>query len=346
MATAIETLTEKNASPNGRYFTFDRLKDFQKNRREPKWMAEFRRTSFEIAEKTGMPDRKDEAWRRTDLRGFEWKNFTYNFHMPEAVGSIEALPSPLRDFRMVGDNPAGGVLMHVDGLRYYRYLNPEMEKAGVEDILHDLRSAGLDSMPGGGAEIFRAEVRAEVCPSKISGERWLEIHRIAHGLGLKTNATMLYGHVESYADRVDHLLRLRETQDATGGFQAFIPLAFQPKNSALSHLPPTTGVDDLKTLAVSRLLLDNFLHIKTYWIMTGLKLAQVALFFGANDMDGTVVEEVISLMSEAGHGQAVARTELVRVIRNAGRAPVERDALYQMVRRYEGPEDRSTGGLA
>ena len=222
----------------------------------------------------------------------------------------------------------------------------EMEKAGVEDILHDLRSAGLDSMPGGGAEIFRAEVRAEVCPSKISGERWLEIHRIAHGLGLKTNATMLYGHVESYADRVDHMLRLRETQDATGGFQAFIPLAFQPTNSALSHLPPTTGVDDLKTLAVSRLLLDNFLHIKTYWIMTGLKLAQVALFFGANDMDGTVVEEVISLMSEAGHGQAVSRTELVRVIRNAGRAPVERDALYQMVRRYEGPEDRSTGGLA
>ena len=142
-----------------------------------------------------------------------------------------------------------------------------------------------------------------MCPAKISGERWLEVHQLAHRLGLKTNATMLYGHVETYEDRVDHLLRLRAAQDETGGFQAFIPLAFQPKNSALSHLPPTTGVDDLKTLAVARLLLDNFAHIKTYWVMTGLKLAQVALFFGANDMDGTVVEEVISLMSERVTGR-------------------------------------------
>ena len=146
---------------------------------------------------------------------------------------------------------------------------------------------------------------------------------------------MLYGHVETYADRVDHLLRLRATQDETGGFQAFIPLAFQPKNSQLSHLPPTTGADDLKTLAVARLLLDNFDHIKAYWVMTGLKIAQVALFFGANDMDGTVVEEVISLMSQAGHGQAVPKAELVRVIRDAGRIPVERDALYRVVRRFD-----------
>jgi aminodeoxyfutalosine synthase len=147
---------------------------------------------------------------------------------------------------------------------------------------------------------------------------------------------MLYGHVETLQERVDHLLRLRAAQDVTGGFQAFIPLAFQPKNTGLSHLPPTTGVDDLKTIAVSRLLLDNLPHIKTYWIMTGLKLAQVALFFGANDMDGTVVEEVISLMSGAGHGQSVARSELVRVIRDAGRNPVERDGLYREVRRFEG----------
>ena len=211
----------------------------------------------------------------------------------------------------------------------------EAEKRTVEGILSDLKDAGLESMPGGGAEILGAGVRAQVCPSKISGERWLEIHRAAHDLGLRTNATMLYGHVEGYADRVDHVLRLRALQDETGGFQAFIPLAFQPKNSALSHLPPTTGVDDLKTLAVARLLLDNFDHIKTYWIMTGLKLAQVALFFGANDMDGTVVEEVISLMSEAGHGQALSKAELVRVIRDAGRTPVERDALYRVVRRYD-----------
>lgn len=212
----------------------------------------------------------------------------------------------------------------------------ETEGSTVEDILLDLKEAGLDSLPGGGAEIFSAGVRAAICPAKISGERWLEVHGLAHGLGLPTNATMLYGHVESWEDRVDHLLRLREAQDRSGGFQAFIPLAFQPANSGLSHLPPTTGVDDLKTPAVSRLLLDNFVHIKTYWVMTGLKLAQTALFFGANDMDGTVVEEVISLMSGAGHGQAIPKAELVRVIQDAGRPAVERDGLYRVVRRYDG----------
>lgn len=212
----------------------------------------------------------------------------------------------------------------------------EMEGAEVEAILLDLKAAGLDSLPGGGAEILNGRVRQEVCPEKISGERWLEVHQLAHRLGLKTNATMLYGHVESYEDRVDHLLRLRAAQDATGGFQAFIALAFQPTNTGLSHLPPTTGTDDLKTLAIARLLLDNFAHIKTYWVMTGLKLAQIALFFGANDMDGTVVEEVISLMSGASFGQAVAKDELIRVIRDAGRTPVERDGLYRVVRRFEG----------
>ena len=213
----------------------------------------------------------------------------------------------------------------------------EKEGSTVEDILTDLKQAGLDSMPGGGAEILRGEVRRQLCAAKISGERWLEIHQLAHGLGLKTNATMLYGHVESYSDRADHLVRLREAQDQTGGFLAFVPLAFQPKNTVLSHLPATTGVADLKTVAVARLMLDNFDHIKTYWVMTGLKLAQTALFFGANDMDGTVVEEVISLLSEAGHGQAVAKAELLRVIQAAGRTPVERDALYRVVRRYEAP---------
>jgi aminodeoxyfutalosine synthase len=148
---------------------------------------------------------------------------------------------------------------------------------------------------------------------------------------------MLYGHIERFEDRVDHLLRLRTTQDETGGFQAFIALAFQPAaGTPLAHLPGTTGVDDLKTMAVARLLLDNFDHVKTYWIMTGLKLAQTALFFGANDMDGTVVEEVISLMSGAGHGQVLSKAELVRVIRDAGRTPVERDGLYRIVRRYDG----------
>jgi aminodeoxyfutalosine synthase len=214
----------------------------------------------------------------------------------------------------------------------------EAERASIEDILQDLQAAGLDSLPGGGAEIFAERVREQVCPSKLSGDRWVEVHQLAHSLGLRTNATMLYGHLETYADRVDHLLRLRAAQDVTGGFQAFIPLAFQPQNTGLSHLPSTTGADDLKTIAVSRLLLDNLPHIKTYWVMTGLKLAQVALFFGANDMDGTVVEEVISLMSGAAHGQSVAKLELVRVIRDTGRIPVERDGLYRVVRRFdEGP---------
>ena len=219
----------------------------------------------------------------------------------------------------------------------------QAEGITAEVALRDLQSAGLDSLPGGGAEILRSEVRTQVCPAKISGERWLEIHMLAHRLGLRTNATMLYGHVDSYEDRVDHLLRLRAAQDETGGFQAFIPLAFQPKNSALSHLPATTGTDDLKTLAVARLLLDNFDHIKAYWIMTGVKLAQTALFFGANDLDGTVVEEVISLMSEAGHGQDLPKSELVRVIRATGRTPVERDALYRVVRRYEAGDKAEAG---
>jgi aminodeoxyfutalosine synthase len=217
----------------------------------------------------------------------------------------------------------------------------KMEGVSVEDILRDLQEVGLNSLPGGGAEIFSERVRREVCPAKISGDEWLKVHGLAHRLGLTTNATMLYGHVEAYEDRVDHLLRLRGAQDVTGGFQAFIPLAFQPKNTKLSDLPPTTGIDDLKTIAVSRLLLDNLPHIKTYWVMTGLKLAQVALFFGADDMDGTVVEEVISLLSGAGHGQSVARSELVRVILDAGRVPVERDGFYRTVRRFDEASTRS-----
>ncbi len=221
----------------------------------------------------------------------------------------------------------------------------ESEKAPADQILRDLQAAGLDALPGGGAEIFAERVRTEVCPAKISGERWLEVHAMAHRLGIRTNATMLYGHVESYADRVDHFLRLRDTQDQTGGFQAFVALAFQPApGTPLADLPGTTGMDDLKTMAAARLLLDNFDHIKTYWVMTGLKLAQLALFFGANDMDGTVVEEVISLLSGAGHGQALSKAELVRVIKEAGRVPVERDGIYQTMRRYD--DASASGGAA
>jgi aminodeoxyfutalosine synthase len=202
-----------------------------------------------------------------------------------------------------------------------------------EDVLLDLKSVGLGSLPGGGAEIFSARVRDLVCPKKISGERWLDVHKLAHRCGLPTNATMLYGHRETAEERVDHLLRLRDAQDETGGFQAFIPLAFHPLHTELSDIPPTTGVEDLKVLALARLLLDNFRHIKAYWVMIGLKLAQVSLFFGANDVDGTIVEETITHAAGSQSGQAVARDELVRVIRDAGRIPVERDTLYRPLHR-------------
>jgi len=205
---------------------------------------------------------------------------------------------------------------------------------GEEEVLLDLKEAGLGSLPGGGAEIFAERVRSQVCSRKISGERWLEIHKLAHRCGLRSNATMLYGHVDSPEDRVDHLIRLREAQDETGGFQAFIPLVFHPANTKLSHIAPPTGVEILKMVALSRLMLDNFLHIKSYWIQTGIKLAQISLFFGANDVDGTVVEETITRMAGSDSGVAVSREELVRIIEDAGRVPVERDTLYRPLRRY------------
>jgi len=204
-----------------------------------------------------------------------------------------------------------------------------------EEVLLDLKSVGLGSLPGGGAEVFARRVRDQVCAKKISGEKWLEVHKLAHRCGLRTNATMLYGHVETYEERIDHLIRLRDAQDETGGFQAFIPLAFHPRNTKLSDLAPTTGVDDLKMLAVARLMLDNFDHIKAYWVMVGLKLAQISLYFGVDDVDGTIVEETITRAAGSEAGQAVSRNELVRIIRDTGRAAVERDTLYEVVRRYD-----------
>ncbi|MCJ7795303.1 MAG: aminofutalosine synthase MqnE [Thermoleophilia bacterium] len=211
----------------------------------------------------------------------------------------------------------------------------QMSRMSEEDVLLDLKAAGLGALPGGGAEVFARRVREMVCAKKISGEKWLEIHMLAHRLGLPTNATMLYGHRETLEERVDHLLRLREAQDETGGFAAFIPLAFHPRNTKLADLSPTTGVDDLKMLAVARLMLDNFPHIKAYWVMIGLKLAQVSLYFGVDDLDGTIVEETITKAAGSEAGQAVARNELVRLIRDTGRLPVERDTFYRAVRRYD-----------
>jgi aminodeoxyfutalosine synthase len=209
----------------------------------------------------------------------------------------------------------------------------------VPQVLTELKDAGLGSLPGGGAEVFSGRVRDLICERKISGQEWLDVMRVAHGVGLKSNATMLYGHVETPEELADHMLRLRDLQDDTGGFNAFIPLSFQPANTGLSELPGPTGFDDLRMLAAGRLVLDNFRHIKAFWINVGLKLAQVSLVFGVNDLDGTVVEEKISHAAGVDTGQELSRGELVRVIRAAGRVPVERDTLYNVVRRYEDGDD-------
>jgi len=206
-----------------------------------------------------------------------------------------------------------------------------ISKRSIRDVLIALKEAGVDSLPGGGAEIFNPRVRKVICDHKVSGRQWLEIARQAHEVGLHSNATMLYGHVETEEERVEHLILLRELQDETHGFVAFIPLAFHPANTALDFLPGPTGFDDLRAIAVSRLLLDNFDHIKAYWVMLTPRIAQIALRFGANDLDGTVVEEKIYHDAGAKTSEYTSRTELERLIRAAGRTPVERDTLYRPV---------------
>lgn len=211
-----------------------------------------------------------------------------------------------------------------------------MGNRSITETIRDLRAAGMDSCPGGGAEIFERKVRDVICRNKISGERWLEIARECHREGVRTNATILYGHVEADEDRVDHLLRLRDLQDETGGFTGLIPLAFHPENTPLAHLPATSGQLDLRVIAASRLLLDNFPHIKAYWIQIGTRLAQVALFFGADDLVGTVVDETITHAAGATTSSGLTRSEFERLIRETGREPFERDADYRRVIRDSG----------
>jgi aminodeoxyfutalosine synthase len=208
-------------------------------------------------------------------------------------------------------------------------------KLSIQETLQKLKMAGVDSLPGGGAEIFAERVRRIICDHKIDGAQWLETARLAHQLGLRSNATMLYGHVENDEDRVDHLLKLRALQDETHGFQTFIPLAFHPDNTPLQHLHKTTGMDDIKNLAIGRLVLDNFPHIKAYWQMLTPKIAQISLRFGVDDIDGTVIEEKIYHDAGATTPQGMRREELMRLIREAGREPVERDTLYRPVTRTE-----------
>jgi aminodeoxyfutalosine synthase len=209
----------------------------------------------------------------------------------------------------------------------------KISKRSVKAVLEEMISAGLGSMPGGGAEIFDPEVRTQICPRKADARTWLSVHRAAHGLGLMTNASMLYGHIEGIEHRIDHLLQLRQLQDVTGGFQAFVPLAFHPKNTQLEYLPGPSALDDLRAVAVSRLMLDNFAHVKAYWISLGVGTAQTALAYGADDLDGTVAQEKIHHAAGANTPQALSLAELRALIAETGREPVERDSIYRRVKR-------------
>jgi aminodeoxyfutalosine synthase len=217
-----------------------------------------------------------------------------------------------------------------------------IEKMSIADVLLALREAGLDTLPGGGAEVFSRGVRSTIAERKLAAEDWLEVHRVAHRLGIRSNCTMLYGHVETVADRIDHLTMLRDLQDETGGFLTYIPLAYHPDHNELGERlgregTATTGYDDLRNLAVGRLYRDNIPHIKTHWIMVTPALSQVALTFGVNDLEGTVVREKIYHEAGATTEQAMTLDQVLALIRGAGRVPVERDSLYRPLREFDAP---------
>ncbi|BHH83269.1 aminofutalosine synthase MqnE [Desulforhopalus sp. 52FAK] len=258
----------------------------------------------------------------------------------------DRLDEPISEVHMVGGiHPDLPFEYYLEILKGIKEVKPEMHiqaftcveiahfasLAGksIEKTLELLRDAGLGSLPGGGAEVFSPRIRQITCEKKISGDEWLDIAKIAHRQGFKTNATMLYGHIETVDECLEHLDALRHAQDETNGFLAFIPLAFHPKNTKMSDISKTTGMSDLKNIAVSRLMLDNFPHIKAYWVMIGPKMAQLALSFGADDMDGTVKEEVITHMAGAETEQGIGSKTLIRLIKESGRIPVLRDTLYE-----------------
>ncbi len=273
----------------------------------------------------------------------------YELSIEEALQKLKSR-GPIREVHIVGGlHPDLPYQYYLDLLRAVKEALPQAQIkaftcveidhlakiAGkeVQEVLLDLKEAGLSCLPGGGAEVFSERIRQKLCPEKITGQRWLEITRLAHQLGIPSNATMLYGHLETYEERLEHLLALRDLQDETKGFLCFIPLPFLPQKSYLrKEVAPTTGFEDLKMIAVSRLMLDNIPHVKAYWVFMGLKLAQVALHFGADDLHGTVLEEKISEFSGAEEEKALSREEIERLIREAGFEPVERDALYHAVK--------------
>jgi aminodeoxyfutalosine synthase len=237
--------------------------------------------------------------------------------------------------------------VHIKGLTAVEIAHiARIEKMSVRDVLVALREAGLDTMPGGGAEVFSPGVRATIADRKLAGSEWIDVHRVAHGLGIRTNSTMLYGHVETVEDRINHLGMLRDLQDETGGFLAYIPLAYHPDNNELGIElgrtgTATTGIDDLKNLAVGRLFLDNFDHIKSHWIMVTPALSQLSLHFGVNDLEGTVVREKIYHEAGAHTAQAMSLDDLLRTIRGAGKVPAERDSFYNVIRTFDDDPTRA-----
>jgi len=282
----------------------------------------------------------------------------YRYTMDQVYAEAAANPY-VREFHIVGGLDMGaGLEYYAEMFRGLKQRHPDVhikaltaveiahiariEKMTNREVLIALREAGLDTLPGGGAEVFGKGVRATIAEKKLNAEDWIEVHRVAHGLGIRTNATMLYGHVESHLDRIEHLTMLRDLQDETGGFLTYIPLAYHPDNNELGVTlgrqgTATTGFDDLRNVAVGRLFLDNFDHVKTHWIMVTPFLSQIALSWGVNDLEGTVVREKIYHEAGAHTAQGLALDDLLALIRGAGRTPVERDSLYNTLRTFDSP---------
>jgi len=281
----------------------------------------------------------------------EGDDSSYAMSIDEVVNYIAEKGSEANEIHIVGGlHPHKKFEFYVDMVKSIKYHFPnkaikafsaveidyftKISGLSVSEVLKRLKKAGLDMMPGGGAEIFEPKVRKVICPEKISGDRWLEIMEVAHKEGVMTNATMLYGHIESLDDKIRHLEKIRELQEKTKGFVAFIPLSFHPENTFLKDLKPSTGVEDLKVIALSRIILENVPHIKAYWVMLGEKTAQVALKFGADDLDGTIVKERITHSAGAKSKEGLIIDELVFMIKSANLIPVERDSFYNELKIY------------
>ncbi|HEX6852183.1 MAG TPA: aminofutalosine synthase MqnE [Candidatus Polarisedimenticolaceae bacterium] len=287
-------------------------------------------------------------------RPYKTKEEGWTWSLEKCLGEVRQYSSAITEVHIVGGhNPDYPYAFYLDLVRGIHEVRPDIHvkaftaaeydffakrfKIDLDRVFEDFKAAGVNSLPGGGAEVLVERVRRELYPKKISAERWLEVSKTAHRHGFRSNATLLYGHVETLEERVEHLCRLRAAQDETGGFMCFIPLAFHPENTQLAHLPGPTGFDDLMTIAVSRLMLDNFDHIKAYWIMISPRIAQVGLNMGADDIDGTVVEEKIVHMAGAKTPVGLTVPDLCRLVRDAGRDPIQRDSVYNIVQRFDEP---------